>query len=229
MGALLLAAKGQLTIACGLIFLAALFDVADGWAARVLGGGSPLGAQLDSLADMVSFGVAPAFVLYTAHEESAAVWQVQVAALVLPISSAWRLAKFNLDTRQTHGFLGLPTPANALFWAGALLAAQGVGVTNLAQHYRLPHLLAQPLVEQPNLTLALALLLGTLMLSELALPSLKTTHSNWKGNEVLYLLLALGAALFALYGTAAVPLVLALYLLSPLWGRSFQRKAARRH
>src|SRR5436189_67377 len=125
---ILLASQGQLTIACGLIFVAALFDVLDGLAARALGGGSPLGAQLDSLADRVSFGVAPAFIaaispieslqlVTTLHREYSPtasltrelfgqpLWASITSALLIAIASAWRLAKFNIDTRQSTGFL----------------------------------------------------------------------------------------------------------------------------
>ncbi|MCC6911710.1 MAG: CDP-alcohol phosphatidyltransferase family protein, partial [Flavobacteriales bacterium] len=141
-GSILLASQGQLTLACWLVFAGAFFDVLDGLAARALGGGTPLGVQLDSLADMVTFGVAPGMVLYllagvplgsqlvvaTMISASAPpvdtmlLWMQLIGiavACIIPIASAWRLAKFNIDTRQTDGFLGLPTPANALFWASA--------------------------------------------------------------------------------------------------------------
>jgi CDP-diacylglycerol--serine O-phosphatidyltransferase len=120
-GAVLLASHGQLTIACGLLFLAALFDVFDGLAARAMGGGSPLGAQLDSMADMVSFGLAPAVIVFHRASPWLAAdrgdhWMLWASAVVMSVCSGWRLAKFNIDTRQTSGFLGLPTPAHALFW-----------------------------------------------------------------------------------------------------------------
>ncbi|HRT54108.1 MAG TPA: CDP-alcohol phosphatidyltransferase family protein, partial [Flavobacteriales bacterium] len=130
-GSILLASQGQLTFACLLVFVAAVFDVFDGAAARALGGGTPLGTQLDSLADMVSFGLAPAFAVFVfsgpghisdpplatlAQPASGLEWPVFAAPIILVIASCWRLAKFNVDTRQSSGFLGLPTPSNGLFW-----------------------------------------------------------------------------------------------------------------
>lgn len=221
---LLLSSQGQLTIACWLVFLAAVFDVFDGLAARALGGGSELGKQLDSLADLVSFGVAPAFALWTFVAASAPAGMAWAAAAAcwLCIASAWRLAKFNVDTRQSSGFLGLPTPANGMCWASLLLTASGSGMPG--------HALASvlrtgftALITMPMAAFAAALLLGVLMLSELPLPSLKFKHGGWKGNEVIFLLIGGGAVLLPLFGLIAVPLLLILYLLSPFWGKCFPK------
>lgn len=235
----LLASQGQLVLACWLIFLAALFDVFDGMAARALGGGSPLGAQLDSLADMVSFGVAPAYILWTAfitqafntgpifllgfrmHDQPA--WVIGLAALILCAGSAWRLAKFNIDTRQTHGFLGLATPANGLFWAGSVLVVSGSGLTPLATGHGLKFVFSLVFASDPRVALGIAVALGLLMVSELPLPSLKFKHKGWKGNEVIFLLIGIGVLLAVLYGILAVPLLLVIYLLSPLWGKLFPK------
>jgi CDP-diacylglycerol---serine O-phosphatidyltransferase len=131
--------EGNLMAGAGLVFLAALLDFLDGFLARLLKSFSELGKQLDSLADMVSFGVLPAFILFKTIQFSLLTTGVNSVlsgdlsvvpgalggtpflapflALLIPVFSAWRLAKFNIDTRQTHGFIGLPTPANALFFA----------------------------------------------------------------------------------------------------------------
>ena len=244
-GSILLASQGQLTWACWLVFAGAVFDVFDGLAARALGGGSELGKQLDSLADLVTFGVAPAFVLWTlasspvsflgswvaaladrflAPEVGQRMVLVGAAALALVVASCWRLARFNVDTRQTTGFLGLPTPANGLFWSATVLAALGVAVRQGPGHATLEGLLSN-LMGQPSLLLIVCLAMGALMLSSIPLPSLKFTHKGWKGNEVIYLLLGMGALLVALYGMLAVPLILVLYVLSPLWGRAFGKRA----
>jgi CDP-diacylglycerol--serine O-phosphatidyltransferase len=240
-GSILLASQGQLTWACWLVFAGAFFDVLDGLAARALGGGSELGKQLDSLADMVTFGVAPAFVLWTLASSPVSFLGSWVAALadrfldpevgqrqlllgasamVLVVASCWRLARFNLDTRQASGFLGLPTPANGLFWSASVLAALGVGVRQGPGHATLDRILAN-LMGQPSLLLVACLAMAALMLSSIPLPSLKFKHMGWKGNEVIYLLLCMGAVLVILYGMLAVPLIMILYLLSPLWGRVF--------
>ena len=240
MGSILLASQGQLTWACWLVFAGALFDVFDGLAARALGGGSPLGAQLDSLADMVTFGVAPGIILWCSHLSNrwshyvstidasgpvttlTPLWMYGIASLVLVIATCWRLAKFNLDTRQTSGFLGLPTPSNGLFWVSAVMGSMGVAVHPGPGHKALTNG-ANTLLGSPYALLALSFLLAALMLSELPLPSLKFKHFRWQGNQVIYLLGGIGALLVVLYGIMAVPLIMLLYLLSPLWGRVFPK------
>ena len=221
---ILLASKGQLTIACWLIFLAALFDVFDGLAARALGGGTPLGAQLDSLADMVSFGVAPAYAIWAITAPALQLDLLLIGAAVgcICIASAWRLAKFNVDTRQSAGFLGLATPANGLFWVSIVLVGVDSGVPGNAAAHALGSLTNQ-LFGTSIAIFAIALLLGSLMVSELPLPSLKFKHGGWKGNEVVFLLTGLGVLLVVLYGILAVPLLLILYVLSPLWGKLFPK------
>lgn len=223
------------------MFAGAVFDVFDGLAARALGGGSELGRQLDSLADLVTFGVAPAFILWTLASSpvsflgswvatladrffSPEVGQRQImvgaAAMVLVVASCWRLARFNVDTRQSTGFLGLPTPANGLFWSATVLGALGVAVRKGPGHATLEQLLSN-LIGQPSVLLLICVSMGALMLSSIPLPSLKFKHFGWRGNEMIYLLLGMGAMLVVLYGTLAVPLILVLYVLSPLWGRVF--------
>src|SRR5690606_37750496 len=132
------------------------------------------------------------------------------------IASLWRLAKFNVDTRQSTGFLGLPTPANGLFWASLVLGAAGSGVAAFGPAQALQQQLTAFLAV-PALVCAAALLLGILMLSELPLPSLKFKHGGWKGNQVVFLLGGIGIVLALLFGILAVPLLLVLYLLSPFW------------
>ena len=244
-GSILLASQGQLTAACWLIFLGAIFDVFDGLAARAMGGGSDLGAQLDSLADMVTFGVAPAYLVFVqastfagnlidpqaipsiAHlpyPDLPSNWPMRIAALALSIASCWRLAKFNLDTRQTSGFLGLPTPANGLFWSAIVLIAQGAALHPGPFHQELAHGFLLTL-RSPTWLIIVSVAMACLMLTELPLPSLKFKHFGLRGNEVMYTLLGLGAVLVVLYGILAVPLLLVLYLLSPLWGRLFTKVA----
>ncbi len=139
---------------------------------------------------------------------------------MLVIASCWRLAKFNLDTRQTSGFLGLPTPANGLFWASLVLAANAVATRTGPGHRTLEELVGS-LFAAPHALLIFTVIMAALMLSELRLPSLKFKHFRWQGNQVIYLLGGIGALLVVLYGMLAVPLIVLLYVLSPLWGRSF--------
>lgn len=248
---ILLASQGQLTLACWLVFAGAAFDVLDGLAARALGGGSEFGKQLDSLADMVTFGVAPGMLVWftfkmdlsmywmlplpnqlgdawvdTTGKETT--WIIAVAAMMIPVASAWRLAKFNIDTRQSLSFLGLATPANAIFWSSLTLISMNEFVRNGPGSEILRSLLYDRNIFESMLPVhlkyaVLSLLLCILMLSSIPLPSLKFKHFGWKGNEVMYLLLAIGAVLVLLYGILAVPLILLLYLLSPLWGKLFPR------
>lgn len=243
---ILFASQGQLTLACVLVFVAAVFDVFDGLAARALGGGSPLGVQLDSLADMVSFGVAPAFLLFTQasllsgnlfdpatfshgtpmpYPNMPPNWPIKAGAIVLVVASCWRLAKFNLDTRQTSGFLGVPTPSNGLFWVSMVLVSLNVAVHPGPGHDLLAGLLTRLLLT-PFALLAACLVLAGLMLSELPLPGLKFKHFRWQGNQVIYLLAGIGAVLVVLYGMMAVPLILVVYVLSPAWGKVFPKAAS---
>lgn len=242
---ILMASQGQLTIACGLVFAAAVFDVFDGLAARAMGGGTPLGAQLDSLADMVSFGVAPAFLVFIQasvlsgnlfdpsafaafstlpYPDQAPNWPIKAAAIVLTIASCWRLAKFNLDTRQTSGFLGLPTPSNGLLWVSVVLVSLNVAVHPGPGHGMLVGLVVGLLHSAPAL-LTVCVGMAALMLSELPLPGLKFKHFRWQGNQVIYLLAGIGALLVVLYGILAVPMILLIYVLSPLWGKIFPKEA----
>ncbi|MBK7944125.1 MAG: CDP-alcohol phosphatidyltransferase family protein [Flavobacteriales bacterium] len=242
-GSILFASQGQLTLACWLVFAGAFFDVLDGLAARALGGGSELGKQLDSLADMVTFGVAPAFISAIVPWKALQVaidsnrefvpstvgsndlfgeppWATVACALVIAIASMWRLAKFNTDTRQSTGFLGLATPANALLWASFGSISWGIGLRfGPGANEMMSHIGA--FMADPIQKLMLAAVLAFLMLSSIPLPSLKFKHAKWKGNEVIYLLIGIGAVLIALYGVLAVPLILVVYLLSPVWGRIF--------
>jgi CDP-diacylglycerol--serine O-phosphatidyltransferase len=243
--AILLASQGQLTAACWLVFAGAAFDVLDGLAARAFGGGSELGKQLDSLADMVTFGVAPAFIsavipwkalqfAIDAHRDfgppvirpgdlfGEPIWATASCALVIAIASMWRLARFNTDTRQTTGFLGLATPANALLWASFGSISWGIGVRYAPGANELQSRIGAFMAD-PVQKLILATALAALMLSAIPLPSLKFKHMRWKGNEVIFLMIGLGAMLIVLYGVLAVPLILIVYLLSPLWGKLFPK------
>lgn len=168
---------------CAGIFL----DFFDGLAARLLGVASPLGKELDSLADVVTSGIAPSFIMFRLVEvplkEILPLWAVILIMLpfvLMPAFAAYRLAKFNIDTRQSHSFLGLPVPANALIWVGLALA--GFIVNNLP----LAIILA-----------VVALFTDILMISEMPMFSLKFNFKDmsWKTNAVQYLFLGGCAAL----------------------------------
>ncbi len=183
-------------VAYVLIALAAVADFFDGFVARLIHATSPLGAQLDSLADLVSFGLAPALVLYALMGELWPGSALGYAALWIPIMGAVRLAKFNIDTRQTTSFLGMPIPANAIFWIGFtawLAGAQCPG--------------AQWMVA------ALAIVQPLLMVCELPMFSLKV-HSLGIGEcWRQYALVAACPVLLALCGLPGLALLMLLYVL----------------
>lgn len=167
---------------CGGIFL----DFFDGMAARLLKVPSELGKQLDSLADVVTSGVAPAFIMFRLVEvpmkELIPLWGViliMIPFLLMPLFSAYRLAKFNIDTRQSHSFLGLPVPANALIWVGIALAGLVANSLTLA-----------------IVLSAIAMITNILMVSEMPMFSLKFNFKDmsWKSNSTQYIFLA-GCAL----------------------------------
>lgn len=153
--------------ACIFIGIAAVADFFDGFASRLLHGYSELGKQLDSLCDLVSFGVAPAILLFNCLDISAQAHWLKWVVLLIPVCGAIRLARFNIDNTQTDSFIGLPIPANAIFWIGFV-----------ANVYTNPGFLpAWPL------TLAIILLEAWWMVSPFRMFSFKMKHWGWKGNE----------------------------------------------
>lgn len=181
-----------LHIAALFICLGIFFDFFDGMAARLLGVASPLGKELDSLADVVTSGVAPGMILYVILAQITDIPWLKYLALLIPLFAAYRLAKFNLDTRQSHSFLGLPVPANALIWVG------------IALYCRLPYSNNSLFFDGSHNTLAfiliaISLTTNILMISELPMFSLKFNFKemSWKNNAIQYLFLAGSAAIAA--------------------------------
>jgi CDP-diacylglycerol--serine O-phosphatidyltransferase len=201
----------HLLLAAALVLLAMLFDFFDGFTARLLHVKSEMGKELDSLADIVSFGVVPALL---AHElikaaiplHDPATWThlLPYLPVLLPAFSAYRLAKFNLDTRQTYSFIGMPTPANALFWVALLLAS----------HYT--PALYNAFWANPWLLSACLLLFSLLLVSELPMFSLKITTLAWKPNRWRYLYFSATLLLLLLFRAAAITFLIPLYLLFSL-------------
>lgn len=191
-----------------MIFVAGLFDFFDGFAARMLDAHSPIGSDLDSLSDVVSFGVAPGFIMFRLMCEGMAepIWPLGHVSLfacfafLLPVFAAVRLAKFNVDTRQTTSFIGLPTPPMALFMASLPLAFWQLGV------------LGQP-VMNPYLGLGIVLLFSFMMVSRRPFFSFKMKSAAWKGNEVRWIFLIIAVAGFAVFRFAALPFILLVYIL----------------
>ena len=201
---------GQLETGAWLVAAAAAADFADGLLARALRVSSAIGKDLDSLADMVSFGVVPGALLFQLLAKGAAgnVWVggfwpgwMPYLGFVVTIFSALRLAKFNNDTRQTTSFIGLPTPACTLVVASLplILAHDRFGLTAV--------------ILNPWVLLALTALLAGLLVAELPLFALKFKNLRWADNRRRFLFLLLAAGLLLGLRAAAVPLVVLLYVL----------------
>ncbi len=204
-----LAMRGDSVTASYLVGLAAAFDFADGLVARALKQYSPVGKELDSLADVVSFGVLPAVLmaqmLAGTSAAAGAPW-LPLLGFLLTTFAALRLAKFNVDTRQTTSFVGLPTPAATLFVAALplVLAAPGAGIGN--------GLLA-PFLRTAPVLLGLIGLLCWLMVAEIPLFALKFTSLRPEPLNLLrYGFVAASVVLVAALGWAGVPLAILLYI-----------------
>lgn len=184
------------------IVIGAAFDFFDGLAARLLHAYSNIGKDLDSLADDVSFGVAPALIVFSLFKEIdypdylsfLANW-LPYAAFLIAVFSALRLAKFNNDTRQTTSFIGLPVPANALFWASLI-----AGCKPIASYH-------------PLLTLALVCLFSWLLVSEIPMFSLKFKNLSWKDNKIAFIFVIISAILLITLKIAGFAAVIVWYIL----------------
>ena len=183
------------------IGIAAAADFLDGFAARLLGAYSELGKQLDSLCDLVSFGVAPAIILYQtldwAHATMFTPEWVKWLALLIPAAGALRLARFNLDPRQTDSFIGLPIPANAIFW---------IGYTALLGQ-------CTPLMAQWYCMLPIILVECWLMISPVRMFSLKFKTWGWQGNQWRWLLVLTAAVLVFCVGVPGLMWLIIAYVL----------------
>ena len=208
--------SGQPAMALLFIVLGAVFDFFDGMTARLLGVSSPIGKELDSLADDVTFGVAPSTMIF--YELGVMDYPslleplrpvLPYVAFVMSAFSALRLAKFNLDERQAMGFIGLPTPANALFWA-ALIVGQG---ENLAASQILYY------------AVFLGLFVSSfLLVSEIPMFALKFKTWGWKGNEVKYIFLVTCLPFLLLLGISGLAAIIAWYVFLSVYTHIQQKK-----
>jgi CDP-diacylglycerol--serine O-phosphatidyltransferase len=209
------ALEGDLGKAAIFIFIAAVFDFLDGFAARLLKAYSDIGKELDSLADVVSFGVAPAFIMLTLMKialfgENVRFnqispdwfeWVLLFSALLIPVFSAYRLAKFNTDLRQTLNFIGLPTPANAILWASFALMAG----------YSANDDLLRILFTSRNL-LSFAIITSLLLVSNIPMFSLKFTGTGMAENWHRYSFLLAALVLIIFAGIFSPALIIVLYI-----------------
>jgi CDP-diacylglycerol--serine O-phosphatidyltransferase len=195
--------QGELIIASYAIFLSAIFDFFDGLASRVLQSYSGIGKDLDSLADLVSFGFLPASIAYQLFLQSPQIVDVSPYLNFIPfamvIFSALRLAKFNVDTRQAENFIGLPTPANAILIASLPFIIE--------QHKPFTVYILNPYVLS-----VLVVIMCALLVAELPLMSLKFKNRDFQENIYRYLLLLFSAILILFFKFAAVPVVILIYI-----------------
>lgn len=190
---------GDIVSGAYFILLAAFFDFLDGLVARLLKVQSEMGKELDSLADVVSFGVLPGVILFMmAKENSSSDW-LPYLTLIVPMLSAFRLAKFNLDTRQSDRFIGLPTPANALFIST---------LPYLAIHW--PEL--GEIVTSPWVLVAIAWVFSILLLAEIPLIALKFKNFSFQQNVFRYILISIALGIFLWLGLAGIPLIILAYI-----------------
>ena len=197
--------EGIYPLAFAFIIAGAVFDFFDGLTARALKVSSPIGKELDSLADVITFGFAPAAMVFSWLRECADVNLDMLPAFVMPFAafllaafSALRLAKFNVDERQTSSFIGLPTPANALFWGGLVLASHDIMVVN-------PY--------GWMLVLALVVLFSYLLIAEIPMFSLKFKSLAWSANRTAYIFLLVSIALLVLLQLKGLPAVIGWYII----------------
>lgn len=185
------------------LFLAAIFDFFDGFASRVLHSFSGIGKDLDSLADMVSFGFLPSAIMYELFIQSPQIPQVSpylnFIAFLISVFSALRLAKFNNDTRQADSFIGLPTPANAILIASLPLIVEHNPV------------FSKYILNQYILTV-FVLVMCALLVAEIPMMSLKFKNTDLNKNIYRYLLLLFSAILILFFKFAAVPVVIFIYI-----------------
>ncbi len=198
------------------IALGAFFDFFDGMAARLLHVKSEMGKEMDSLADLISFGLAPGFIVYqllmqTNNSPQWIIFDHNTAlyiAFLLPVFAAFRLAKFNIDTRQTTSFIGLPTPATALFFASLPFIKDAVFSADV------PFL--QNLIGNYWIVFVLVVLISVLMVAELPLFSLKFSNFAWRENAFRFVFLGSSIVLLFLLQFTALPLIISIYILFSL-------------
>jgi CDP-diacylglycerol--serine O-phosphatidyltransferase len=192
-----------------MIFAAAVFDFFDGFAARMLNAKSPIGAELDSLSDVVSFGVAPSFILAWFMSKLGIGWWLYdvnlfpLLAFILAAFAAVRLAKFNIDTRQSHNFIGLPVPAVGLFIASLPFMLFAIGTDTFVYRF----------VMNPYFFIAIIAIFSWLMVSEVPFFSFKIQNLKFKNNVLRYFVVIFAVIALIIMKLVALPFVFLFYIL----------------
>ena len=191
--------EGDFTMALLFIVIGAVFDFFDGMMARLLHVSSPIGKELDSLADDITFGFAPSAIVFsylcTFHIHLPF---IPFLAFIMAAFSALRLAKFNLDERQALGFIGLPTPANALFWGSLVLGLQEYNISFEGMEWAM---------------LAGTFISSYLLIAEIPMFALKFKTWGWKGNEIKYIFILSCIPLLLLLRVSGFAAIIAWYVI----------------
>jgi CDP-diacylglycerol--serine O-phosphatidyltransferase len=213
---ILIALQYRIDYAAYFILLSAFFDFLDGMAARVLHVKSEIGKELDSLADVVSFGVLPGIIMYqlmavSPNTPSAGTYIsiFSLIAFIIPVLSAVRLAKFNLDTRQTTSFIGLPVPANAIFLGSIPLIKMQAGFSDSLSWLTL-------ITDNYYILAFIAIGMSLLLVSEIPLISLKFRNLKFADNKPQFILVMFAVVSFVLLTFTAIPLIILAYILLSL-------------
>lgn len=201
----ILALKGNLTHAALCIWLGVFFDFFDGWLARLLKAYSPLGQQLDSLADLITFGWLPASIIYELISKQTSLAYLPYIALLIPNFSALRLARFNIDNRQQNVFIGLPVPANGMFISTLPLMIAANKYAWLTT-----------LLTNPYALVVLVILTSYLLIANIKLMAFKFTTYIWYPNRFKYSFLLTAALLILLLRAEGLALSIVLYVLASI-------------
>ena len=196
------------------IILGAVFDFFDGMLARLLNVSGPLGKELDSLADDITFGFAPSAIVFSLFKEvqypefmSGVSEYFPYTAFIIAAFSALRLGKFNIDPRQSSSFIGLPTPANALFWGSLVVGAHSYLVSDSFNAIYL---------------FILVILMSYLLVAELPMFSLKFKNLSWRDNKVSYIFLLICIPLLIVFRISGFAAIILWYI---LWSLLTRKKA----
>ncbi len=206
---ILFTCNDHLLWASAMIFAAAIFDFFDGFAARALDAKSPIGAELDSLSDVISFGVAPSFIVAWLLSKTGIGWWLHdvnifpMLAFILAAFAAVRLAKFNIDTRQSTSFIGLPVPAVGLFIASLPFMLFRIGNGTVLYH----------IVMNPYFLLAMVAVFSWLMISEVPFFSFKIKTLRFSDNILRYFVVIFAVIAVIIIKLVALPFVFLFYIL----------------
>lgn len=223
-----------------LVILGAIFDFFDGFAARLLKVQGELGKQLDSLADMVTFGVAPGVIMYSFLSSFIEDSYIPYISFIIPLLSAVRLAKFNIGSNQSDKFIGLPTPANALFFVFIplvlILGHLGWDYKNFAAHIHRDYMTNRFLIDSLSISetfkylmIAMILLFSYLLNAPIEMIALKFKSFGWKGNEIRFVFLGLCLVVISLSLLissvfVSVPIIILLYIILSIINNLFKKK-----